>query len=121
MGYVLFCIYVVNDPALFTNDNAGKRGQGNILEHLRSIWNTVEGPGMALYVFGDSVYMIGILRQKDSKWNFHPGIDVEHSRVFFSIDIQSFCVTFGILDYYGSFTHIILTSRCLVKYANINP
>jgi hypothetical protein len=37
VGYVLFCIYVVNDTALFTNDNAGKRGQGNILEHLQSI------------------------------------------------------------------------------------
>jgi hypothetical protein len=67
VGYVLFCIYFANEPALFTNDNAGKRGQGNILEHLRSIWNIVEGPGMALYVFGDSVYMTGILRQKDSK------------------------------------------------------
>jgi len=79
VGYVLFCIHVANDPALFTTDNnAGKRGPGNILEHLRSIWNTVEGLGMALYVFGDSVYMIGILRQKDSKWNFHPNIDVEH-------------------------------------------
>jgi len=82
VGYVLFCVCVANDPALFTNDNAGKRGQGNILEHLQSIWSTVDGPGMVLYEFGDSVYIIGILHQKDSKWNFHPGIDVEHSWVF---------------------------------------
>jgi hypothetical protein len=79
VGYVFLCVYVAKNPALFTTgNNSGKREAGNILAHLRSIWNTVEGLGMALYESGDSVYTIGILRQKDSKWNFHPGINLKH-------------------------------------------
>jgi hypothetical protein len=46
---------------------SGRREQRNILEHLQSISNTVEGLGMVLYEFGDRVYTFGILHLKESK------------------------------------------------------